>query len=249
LAVGIGYIDRHKAKDFVIVMDADHEDDPAYIPLFFEECAKQGARAIVFGERTRRSESLLFRAFYRVYTGIFHAVTGQPIKFGNYCIVTAEAAHRIASLPELWNHFAAAILKSKVRVAMIPTKRGRRHAGDSKMNFVSLVAHAFNGFAVFAETVAVRLIVFAAALTCFIGLVGAALVVARLFTSLGVMGWTSTMIALLGVVLIQVLTTVVLVLFVVLSMKGQRPMIPGADFEPFIDSVTTIVPGDKAEAA
>jgi hypothetical protein len=115
------------------------------------------------------------------------------------------------------------------------------------MNFVSLVAHAFNGFSVFSEIVAIRLIVFLAIFATIIVLIGAALVGIRFFTALGMAGWTSTMLALFGVILAQVLTTAVLVLFTMLSLKTQRPMIPAVDFQWFVEEAKTVYPDLKPQ--
>jgi hypothetical protein len=66
------------------------------------------------------------------------------------------AAKRLASMPELSIHIAAAALASKLRVGVCSIDRGTRYSGVSKMNFSGLVLHGFRGMMVFAEEVVVR---------------------------------------------------------------------------------------------
>ena len=48
-------------------MDGDGEDDPADVPRLIERCSALGNTKVVFAERTRRVDSLTFRAFYACY--------------------------------------------------------------------------------------------------------------------------------------------------------------------------------------
>jgi hypothetical protein len=68
-------------------------------------------------------------------------------------------------MPELWNHYAAAVFRSRLPYASVPTSRGTRLHGASKMRFVSLVAHGLSAMSVFGETVGVRLMVASLVLT------------------------------------------------------------------------------------
>ena len=60
---------------------------------------------------------------------------------------------------ELWNHYAAAVLKTRLPYTSVPTIRGRRLQGDSRMGFVSLAVHGLSALSVFSDTLGVRLLV------------------------------------------------------------------------------------------
>ena len=47
-------------------------------------------------------------------------------------------AHVVVS-SDLWNHYAAAVVKMKLPYATVPIGRSRRFIGESKMGFVGLV--------------------------------------------------------------------------------------------------------------
>src|SRR5688572_20668752 len=64
IAIGLVYVERVLTCDAVLVMDADGEDTPEGALQLLQNFT--GATAI-FAERSRRTESLVFRIFYRVY--------------------------------------------------------------------------------------------------------------------------------------------------------------------------------------
>ena len=53
-------------------------------------------------------------------------------------VIPASIAVDFAHMPETWNHLAAAVLRSSVRIVRVPCDRGTRYAGRSSMNLVSL---------------------------------------------------------------------------------------------------------------
>jgi hypothetical protein len=65
----------------------------------------------------------------------------------------------LVAMSELWNHYAAALIRSGLPFTKIPIDRGTRIAGSSKMNFASLVAHGLSAISVFADIVGVRLLI------------------------------------------------------------------------------------------
>ena len=67
IAIGLAHVQQTAAGDAVVVMDADGEDTPEGVAqLLRAYCDTDGAMA-VFAERSRRSESHVFRLFYRLY--------------------------------------------------------------------------------------------------------------------------------------------------------------------------------------
>jgi hypothetical protein len=58
---------------------------------------------------------------------------------------------------ESWVHVAAAVVKARLRRRDVPTNRGVRYAGESKMNFPSLVLHGMRAVMVFSDLVLTRM--------------------------------------------------------------------------------------------
>jgi hypothetical protein len=53
---------------------------------------------------------------------------------------------------EIWNNFPCGVVKSKLPIDTIPFERAKRLAGESKMNFVSLITHGMSAISVLMET-------------------------------------------------------------------------------------------------
>ena len=65
IAIGLAHIQQNTSCDAVLVMDSDGEDTPeGVVELLRVYSETQGAKAI-FAERSRRSESFVFRCFYQ----------------------------------------------------------------------------------------------------------------------------------------------------------------------------------------
>ncbi len=159
IAVGIAYIQETLSCDAVLVMDSDGEDTPVgAVDLLSAFSAAQGAKAI-FAERSRRSESLAFRVFYHCYRLLHKVLTGISVRVGNFSILPSEYLSTLVAMSELWNHYAAAVFRSKLPYTMIPIPRGTRIAGKSRMNFVDLISHGLSAISVFGDIVGVRLLI------------------------------------------------------------------------------------------
>src|SRR5206468_7946640 len=113
---------------------------------------------IVFAERTRRSESLLFTFFYHIYRLLHFLLTGRAIRVGNFSIVPYSLLGGIVVDTNLWNHYAASVWMSRARRTTIPSVRGKRIQGSSKLDFTCLVVHGLSAIACYSEVISVRLL-------------------------------------------------------------------------------------------
>jgi hypothetical protein len=188
------------------------------------------AGEIVFAARTRRSESLAFKAFYHLYRLLHYLLTGVPVRVGNFSVVPASALRRLVAVSELWNHYAAAVHKARFPIALIPTQRSRRLEGPSRMNLVALVVHGLSAMAVFGDRIGVRLLI----VVCVaMGTAAGALILVigiRLFTTLAIPGWATYATGLLIVMLIQMLLIVLVFAFVILAARDTASIIPSRDY-------------------
>ncbi len=154
IAIGLDVALRQGQPSVLAVIDADGEDDPADIQVLLRSLATDtSVPSIVVAKRSGRTEALGYRIFYRLYKRLFRWLTGRQLDFGNFSVMTPAAARRLLFMPELWNHFPAAIMRSKVPVSKVPTDRSHRYHGSSRMNFVSLVNHGLAAMAAFVQLV------------------------------------------------------------------------------------------------
>ena len=241
LATGIAYVAENKDCETLIVMDSDLEDSPKYIPELIAEAKKTG-NEVIFAERTRRSEGRTFKTFYKIYRHLYNVLTGMPISIGNFSAVPGRLVRRIANVSEIWSHFPAGIMRARIPFRSIPATRGKRLHGQSKMNLVALVVHGLNGFAVHADTVGVRVVL---AIFGFGGIVLVALIitVAKRFTfDFFVVGWTSLVVIILGIAVIQAFMAAIFMAFVIVSSRNQRVVIPAIDYKKYILETGRVYP-------
>lgn len=235
IAVGLVMASEESDSDGVIVMDCDGEDRPEDVPQLIATALSNPDR-IVCARRSKRSESLMFRSFYLLYKAMFRLLAGTAINFGNFCYIPRSALHRLGHSPSLWNHLAATLVRSRVPLVRVPTERGRRYAGRSRMDFDGLIALGLSAISVYADIVFVRIMVgmlVVSALT----IAGLAIVAAiRLFTELAIPGWASTVFGSLSIVLMQSIIFAAVSAFLLLNSRSAKPVIPMVDAPHFVAS-------------
>lgn len=158
LAVGLVHVWRSRKPRTVVVMDADGEDAPSGIGVLLRKLHAAGSQEAAFAERTKRAEGLAFRVSYGVFRMLHRALTGVEIRVGNFSILSPAGLERVVSAPELWNHYAAAVIRSKIPFVTAPIARAPRIAGSSKMHAVTLVRHGLSAISVFLDAVSVRMV-------------------------------------------------------------------------------------------
>jgi len=160
ISVGLHYLFKLIDSDQkVIMMDCDGEDSPSDALKIFKYSLLSDADFIV-AQRFKRSESFIFKFFYFFYKAFFRFLTGHIIDFGNFMLTHKAGLKKILFSRNVFIHVAASVLYSKASIQKIPTSRGVRFFGKSKMNIYSLFLHAINAISVFSTIVLVRIIVF-----------------------------------------------------------------------------------------
>ena len=242
IAIGLALIGEQLEVDAVVVMDGDGEDSPEDVPRLLAVARETAGSQIVFAERRRRSESPAFRVLYHAYRWIHHGLTGISVRVGNFSVVPMSQLQRLVAVSELWNHYAAAIFTARLPRTLVPTTRGKRLTGRSRMNFVSLVGHGLSALSVHAELIGVRLLVLTVLLTLVVsGLIGA-VVALRVWTSLAIPGWATTAAGLLIVLLFQMLAFAAVFAFLVLHARSHPAFVPLRDYRYFVSGVVNVFP-------
>ncbi len=162
IASGLKYIFEKEEFDYVIPMDGDGEDRPEEIKNFVDYIRYTSDKPIV-GERVKRSESLFFKFCYGVHKILTFAFTGQSIKFGNYTCLPKSTVEKMINDKATWSSFSGALAKIEKEKSIVPSIRGSRYFGPSKMSFKNLIIHSLAIISVFKINVLVRSILFLAA--------------------------------------------------------------------------------------
>jgi len=159
IASGLKYIYENEEFDYVIPMDGDGEDRPEEIKNFVEYLNYASDKPIV-GERVKRSESLLFKLCYNVHKILTFVFTGQSIKFGNYTCLSKSTVEKMINDKATWSSFSGALTKIEKDRSTVPSIRGSRYFGPSKMSFKNLLIHSLAIISVFKINVLIRSIMF-----------------------------------------------------------------------------------------
>ena len=155
IASGLKYIYEKKEFDYVIPMDGDGEDRPEEIKNFIELTDQSEDKSIV-GERVKRSESLFFKICYLFHKFLTLAFTGQSIRFGHFTCLSKITVEKMINEKATWNSFSGSLKKVEKDMLSIPSIRGTRYFGPSKMSFFNLLKHSLSIISVFRKTVLIR---------------------------------------------------------------------------------------------
>ncbi len=155
IATGLKYIFEKEDFDYVIPMDGDGEDRPEEIKEFINQIDNSNNCPIV-GERVKRSEKLIFKICYQLHKLITLTFTGKSIKFGNYTCLPKSAVEKMIKEKATWNSFSGSLKKIENNLLPIPSTRGSRYFGPSKMSFFNLIKHSLSIMSVYRKTFLIR---------------------------------------------------------------------------------------------
>jgi len=154
-ASGLKYIFEKEEFDYIIPMDGDGEDRPEEIKQFIDNLDYHPEKPIV-GERIKRSEGLFFKFCYFAHKLITFTFTGQTIKFGNYTCLPKSIVEKMTNEKATWSSFSGSLAKVAKDRATVPSKRGIRYFGPSRMSFKNLIVHSLSIISVFKINVLIR---------------------------------------------------------------------------------------------
>ena len=158
-AAGLKYINENEDFDYIIPMDGDGEDRPEELALLVEKI-KDYPDTVVTANRVKRSEGYLFKFCYLVHKYLTLVFTGQTIKYGNYTCLPKSIVNKMINEAATWSSFSGSLAKTVKDKKSIPSERGTRYFGPSKMSFINLLKHSLSIIAVFKKTLLFRSILF-----------------------------------------------------------------------------------------
>jgi len=158
-ATGLKHISEKEDFDYIIPMDGDGEDRPEELSLLMEK-TKEYPDIVVTADRVKRSEGVIFRFCYSAHKYLTLIFTGQNIKFGNYTCLPKSIVNEMINEPATWSSFSGSLAKIAKDRKSIPSERGTRYFGPSKMSFINLLKHSLSIIAVFKTTLLIRSVLF-----------------------------------------------------------------------------------------
>ena len=155
IATGLRYIFEKEDFDYIIPMDGDGEDRPEEISDFLIKIQDSEKKPIV-AERIKRSENLLFKICYQIHKLITLTFTGKSIKFGNFTCLPKSVVEKMINEKATWNSFSGSLTKIEKDLFSVPSTRGARYFGPSKMSFFNLIKHSLSIISVFRKAFLIR---------------------------------------------------------------------------------------------
>ena len=225
IVIGLAWAEANCSAPLTAIMDSDGEDTPVELKRLVQR-AEADTDKVVVAQRAQRSESFTFKLFYQFYRLFFSGLTGHRINFGNFMVIPSRWRKRLLSDPNIWNNVAATMVRSRLPIAYLPTRRGRRYFGRSKMNFVSLVEHGLGAISVFAVSAFIRISVASVVLGVASLLAAAGATWIRLNTDMHIPGWTTSMVGITLLISVQAFFIPVMMAFVLLSNRAAGQALP-----------------------
>ena len=135
-AAGLKYINEKEDFDYIIPMDGDGEDRPEEIKLLIEK-SKDYPDIVITANRVKRSEGPMFKLGYLIHKYLTYIFTGKSIKFGNYTCLPKSVVVKMVEEAATWSSFSGSLTKVTKERKSVPSIRGPRYFGPSKMSFIN----------------------------------------------------------------------------------------------------------------
>ena len=177
--------------DWVIVMDADMQDDPIYIPQLYSKV--QEGYDIVFAKRINRKHSFIKILESRVYHLCFNWLTGMDTDttIGNYGIYSRKVVNEFNNMNEQFRSFGLLIKWMGFNCAYMDVEHGKRYTGKSSYNFHKGIILAFNAMIAFSQRPLKFAVLIGFGITFISIIVSIIFIIRWLLGEVAIIGWTS----------------------------------------------------------
>ena len=211
--------------DWVIVMDADMQDDPIYIPQLYSKV--QEGYDIVFAKRINRKHSFIKILESRVYHLCFNWLTGMDTDttIGNYGIYSRKVVNEFNNMNEQFRSFGLLIKWMGFNCAYMDVEHGKRYTGKSSYNFHKGIILAFNAMIAFSQRPLKFAVLIGFGITFISIIVSIIFIIRWLLGDVAIIGWTSIVLSiwLIGGLNIIILGIVGLYIGKIFEETKQRP--------------------------
>ena len=138
----------HTSGEYVIVMDCDLQDNPAYIPELINK-AKEGFDVVYTVKKERKHN------FFKDFTGnafhrLFNYLVGNDLvktdgKIGAYSLISKKVVAAYRDLHDEYRPYLVMLNILGFEYAFLNIEHSTRHSGKSSYNLKRLITHAING--------------------------------------------------------------------------------------------------------
>ena len=180
--------------DYVVVMDADLQDPPEYLPEMYRAIST-GEYDCVGMRRTDRKGEAKFKSFLsNQFYNVINKISDTKIVSGarDYRMMTRQMVDAVLSLTE-YNRFSKGIFNwVGFKTKYLPCKNVERVAGTTDWSTWKLFKYAIDGITDFSEA-PLAIATWAGGLTAFISIIGMIIVIIRKIIEPGssAFGWAS----------------------------------------------------------
>ena len=180
--------------DYVVVMDADLQDPPEYLPEMYKAIST-GEYDCVGMRRTDRKGEAKFKSFLsNQFYNVINKISDTKIVSGarDYRMMTRQMVDAVLSLTE-YNRFSKGIFNwVGFKTKYLPYKNVERVAGTTDWSTWKLFKYAIDGITDFSEA-PLAIATWAGGLTAFISIIGMIIVIIRKIIEPGrsAFGWAS----------------------------------------------------------
>lgn len=156
IARGVNYLINKNDFDYLIVMDGDGEDRPEEVKELIIKSIEIPSKTIT-ADRVKRSENIFFKFSYILHKTLTLILTGYSIRFGNFMCIPKQDLNLIVGNNDLAVSFSGTVAKFFKNKTFIPSIRGIRYHGPTKMSFLKLIRHSLLIISIFRKAAAIRL--------------------------------------------------------------------------------------------
>lgn len=180
--------------NYVVIMDADLQDPPEYLPIMYKDIAS-GEYDCVGMRRTDRKGEAKFKSFLSdQFYNVINKISDTKIVSGarDYRMMTRQMVDAVLSLTE-YNRFSKGIFNwVGFKTKYLPYKNVERVAGTTDWSTWKLFKYAFDGITDFSEA-PLAIATWFGGLSAFVAIIGLIVVIVRRFVVPGssVNGWAS----------------------------------------------------------
>jgi glycosyltransferase involved in cell wall biosynthesis len=148
----------HARGDVVAIMDADLQDPPEVLSVFWTKL--QEGYDVVYGVRRKRKESVFKRMAYYVFYRLLSKLSdfSMPLDSGDFCLMTRRIVNHLNKMPESHRYLRGLRAWSGFRQTGIEYERESRYTGTSKYTLTKLFNLALDGLISF-SAIPVRFII------------------------------------------------------------------------------------------
>ena len=180
--------------DYIVVMDADLQDPPEYLPEMYQDISTGEYDCVGMRRTDRKGEAKIKSFLSNQFYNVINKISDTKIVSGarDYRMMTRQMVNAVLSLTE-YNRFSKGIFNwVGFKTKYLPYKNVERVAGTTDWSTWKLFKYAIDGITDFSEA-PLAIATWAGGLTAFISIIGMIIVVIRkiLEPSSSAFGWAS----------------------------------------------------------